>query len=341
MHVFKGHFILLLSFVSFALSHFAFAQSTNLNMVYKGMNIAGAEFNAGRENAKHFKDYIWPTNANIEQMKRLGFNTIRVPFAWERMQPSAFAALDNEQTSQLDRVVQQSHMLGIHVILDPHSYGKYKGKFLEANQLDIKTFADLWTKLATRYGKYPNVIFGLMNEPHKQTAKDWAKIAQAGVDAIRQAGATHLILVPGTIWSGMYSWQKPVGELSNAESLLNINDPINNYAYEMHQYFDKDNSGTHQECISSENILSKYERTTLWLKENNKKAFLGEFGAPENEACILALKSALDFMADNQTQWIGWAYWTAGDWMARYPYNFLSKESENVQRLKVMKNALM
>jgi endoglucanase len=335
------HNLLKIIFVFFlANSQLTFAQTTNLNMLYKGMNIAGAEFNRGRDNAKNYKDYIWPTNANLEQMKTLGFNTIRVPFAWERMQPSAFSELDKEQLSQLDRIVQQSHMLGLNVILDPHSYGQYKSKFLEANQLDIKIFADLWSKLASRYGKYPNVIFGLMNEPHAQTALDWSQLAQAGVNAIRKIGATHLILVPGTIWSGMYSWQKPVGELSNAQALLNINDPLNNYAYEMHQYFDKDNSGTHQECISSENILSKFERTTLWLKENNKKAFLGEFGVPENDVCIQALKDALDFMKNNQSQWIGWAYWTAGDWMARYPYNYLSDQNTNIQRFNVMKNAL-
>jgi len=329
MNVYKRYFILLVSF--FAFTQFSFAQSTNINMVYKGMNIAGAEFNGGRENAKHFKDYIWPTNANIEHMQTLGFNTIRVPFAWERMQPNAFAELDNEQTSQLDRVVQQSHMRGINVILDPHSYGAYKGKVLEPNQLDIKTFSDLWTKLATRYGKYPNVIFGLMNEPHKQTAQDWAQFAQVGVVAIRQTGATQLILVPGTNWSNMQNWLNSSGGLSNAQALVNISDPIDNYAYEMHQYFDQDSSGTHQECIASDKIIAKFETTTKWLKANNKKAFLGEFGAPENEPCIEALKATLEFMSNNKNQWVGWAYWTAGDWMGDYFLNITSKPNRRLQ----------
>jgi endoglucanase len=311
------------------------AQPTNINMTFKGMNIAGAEFNPNRPSAKHFKDYIWPTNKNLEDMKALGFNTVRVPFAWERMQPNSFNALNEDEAKQLDRIIQQSHLIGLNVIIDPHSYGHYKEQELKVNQIGAKMFADFWARLAKRYGKYPNVIFGLMNEPYKQTAADWAKIAQLGVDAIRNTGASQLILVPGTIWSGMHSWQNKVGELSNAEALLTINDPLENYAYEMHQYFDSDSSGTHQECIAANIVINKFEKTTNWLKQNNKKALLGEFGVPENELCIQALKASLEYMSNNKNQWIGWAYWAAGDWMANYPFNIVVNIKPNLRLIRI------
>ncbi len=314
------------------------AQTTSTAMFYKGMNIAGAEFNSDKANAKHFHDYIWPTDKNLEEMKALGFNTVRVPFAWERMQTNPLNDLNKEELAQLDRIVQKSHLIGLNVVLDPHNYGTYKGKVLETNQRDIKMFQVFWQKLAEHYRIYPNVIFGLMNEPYKQTAQDWAQLAQAGVDAIRQTGATQLILVPGTIWSNMQNWLNPAGVQSNAQALVNISDPIDNYAYEMHQYFDHDSSGTHQECIASDKIIVKFETATKWLKANNKKAFLGEFGAPENEPCIQALKASLEFMSNNKKQWVGWAYWTAGDWMGDYFLNITSKPNKRMQLInKILK----
>ncbi len=308
-------------------------------VIYKGINIAGAEFNGSRENAKHYKDYIWPSNKNLEQMKDFGFNTIRVPFRWSRMQKMNFNPLNESEAKQLDRIVQTAHILGLYVVLDPHDYGVYNKKTLKPNQLDLKTFNDFWQRLANRYLNYPNVIFGLMNEPHKQTAGEWAMIAQAGVDGIRQAGADQLILVPGTRWSGMHSWLNG-GDGSNANALLNIEDPLDNYAYEMHQYFDKDYSGMHKTCIASEKIIKKFIKTTAWLKENNKKAFLGEFGVAENANCVKALKASLGFMQANSEQWLGWTYWATGSWMARYPFNFLSNKSTGTMRLDVMSAAV-
>lgn len=319
-----------------------FAQS-KISLKYTGINIAGAEFNANRKNAKHFKDYIWPTNKNLEQMKAFGFNTIRVPFAWERMQPMNFNPLNPKETKELDRIVQKAHILGLYVILDPHSYGQYKGNVLQPNTFDLNTFSDLWSKLATRYGNYPNVIFGLMNEPNKQNAKEWAIFAQKGVDAIRNSGAEQLILVPGTRWSGMHSWLSG-GQNSNANALADIQDPINNYAYEMHQYFDLDSSGTHHgldyKCISQVQVKASFDRTTNWLKQHRKKAFLGEFGVQESESCIAAMQSALDYMHDNSSNWIGWTYWAAGDWMSNYPFSIFSNKAPTQKRKDLIKRAL-
>lgn len=319
------------------------AAVSNQSVVYEGINIAGAEFNRKRKQAKHFKDYLWPTDKNLSQMKAFGFNTVRVPFAWERMQPMNFNPLSAQEVKELDRIVHKCHMLGLNIVIDPHNYGAYKGKILKPNKLDIDTFKDFWTKLASRYGNYPNVIFGLMNEPHKQSARQWAVFAQAGIDAIRNAGAEQLILVPGTRWSGMHSWLKG-GENSNASALLNLLDPLDNYAYEMHQYFDYDSSGTHnnleQKCIKSSKIIAKFERTTKWLKSHNKKAFLGEFGAQENKSCITALRDVMEFIYANSNEWVGWTYWTASDWMVKYSYNLFGSVGSTNQRKKIIKQYL-
>jgi endoglucanase len=60
------------------------------------------------------------------------------------------------------------------------------------------SFANFWGQVATAFRDYPNIIFGLMNEPHDQTATQWIGSANAAMSAIRAAGANQMVLVPGT-----------------------------------------------------------------------------------------------------------------------------------------------
>ncbi|KAH6909107.1 endoglucanase [Coprinopsis sp. MPI-PUGE-AT-0042] len=63
------------------------------------------------------------------------------------------------------------------------------------------------------------VVFVLVNTKH-------ACASQASVNAIRATGATQLILVEGTAWTGAWSWVYS----GNAAGFLNIKDPANNFA---------------------------------------------------------------------------------------------------------------
>jgi endoglucanase len=50
-----------------------------------------------------------------------------------------------------------------------------------------------------------NVIFDINNEPHDISASAAASFNQAGINGIRASGASNLILVEGTSWSGAWS----------------------------------------------------------------------------------------------------------------------------------------
>ena len=64
----------------------------------------------------------------------------------------------------------------------------------------------MWGKLALHFTSNPDVIFGLMNEPHDQSASAWLGSANAAIAAIRNAGASQEILVPGSYWDGAWTW---------------------------------------------------------------------------------------------------------------------------------------
>lgn len=48
------------------------------------------------------------------------------------------------------------------------------------------------------------VIFDINNEPNQIPASQAAQFNQAGIDGIRASGATQLIFVEGTAWSGAW-----------------------------------------------------------------------------------------------------------------------------------------
>ena len=153
-----------------------------------GVNLAGAEFDHGT---------FWPTSQEVEYFFGKGMNTIRVPFRWERLQPTLGGGFDASQIAGLDGIVAEITSRGGWAILDPHNYARYNGQLIGSAAVTNDDFADLWTRLATRYGPNERVVFGLMNEPHSMPTEQWLSAANAAIAAIRAAGADNLVLVPG------------------------------------------------------------------------------------------------------------------------------------------------
>src|SRR5262249_53681040 len=163
----------------------------------------------------------------------------------------------------------------------------------------------------------PKVIFGLMNEPvgSTMTSATWEASAQAAINAIRAAGATNLILVPSTYWD------HPVNFVQlNANDMIKITDPANNFSYEVHQYLDYDRSGTHPDFLSVTDSVATLSGFTSWLLANNRTAFLGEIGVTSDPGALADLSAMLQYMHANPAAWSGYTYWTAGQW---YPTNYI------------------
>jgi endoglucanase len=290
---------------------------------YAGVNLAGAEFNAAKRPGTLYKDYTYPAASDFAYFAGQGMNIVRLPFLWERVQPQALGELDATQLQLIKKALAQAKANNMKLILDVHNYAKYNGVRIGSGDVSVATLADLWRRLATEFANDDAVIFGLMNEPNTLAASDWATAAQASIDAIRGAGARNLILVPGTAYTGAHNWVSGgYGITSNAQALATVNDPANNYAFELHQYLDADFSGTSDTCASATIGADKLRGVTAWLRSQGKTGFLGEFGAADNETCRQALDGMLAFIEQNRDVWLGWSYWAAGAWWkADYAYN--------------------
>ncbi len=300
----------------------ALAQKRNV-LQYAGVNLAGAEFNSSRKPGILYKDYTYAAASDYAYYASKGMNTVRLPFLWERLQPRRYAALDPQQLSLLKTAVGHAKAQGMHLVLDPHNYGRYYGEPIGSAETPVAVFADLWRRLAVEFKQEDAVIFGLMNEPYGIGAKQWATAAQAGLSAIRKAGAKNWVLVPGTAYSGAHSWNSGwYGDASNGEALLALVDPENRMAFEAHQYLDGNYSGTSAECQSAQIGAQTLQGFTDWLRRHRKVGFLGEFAAGSSKLCMDALANMLNHVHGNADVWLGWTYWAGGAWWKPdYPFN--------------------
>lgn len=315
---------------------------------FTGVNLSGAEFGQGTLPGTYGSHYTYPTTAEINYFVGKGMNTFRLPFRWERLQRSQLAALHGDgpggigELDRIDTFVNTATSQGAYVILEPHNFARYfpfgSGDFQTStngrlgNDISDAAFADFWGRVADHFKGNQRVIFNLMNEPTALDSDHWVSAANAAIAAIRAKGAKNLIQVPGTRWTGAWTWDQAGGTTngipngqSNADALLDIVDPGDNFVVEVHQYMDFDGSGSH-ESINNNNAMTGVDRVeefTEWLREHNLKGFLGEFAVPNSLIGAgvgdETIDNLLGHMEDNSDVWTGWAWWGAGPWWAGGP----------------------
>gem|GEM_PF-1368037 len=243
-----------------------------------------------------------------------GMNTFRLPFRWERLQPKRNAAFDAAEMARLTTTVNHLTASGATVLLDPHNYARYGTDLIGSAAVPAADFADLWSRLSTAFQANPRVIFGLMNEPHDMPTEQWVTAANGAIAAIRKAGASNLILVPGNGWTGASSWTQNWYGTTNATAMLNIKDPGNNFAFEAHQYLDPDGGGNSPTCVSATVGSERLAGFTAWLRANHVRGLIGEFGTGSDPTCLAALDDMLKHVEANQDVYLGWTYWAGGPW---------------------------
>jgi endoglucanase len=217
---------------------------------YTSANLAGGDFLGPKTNVrpKAGTNFVYPSQQEIVYFSARGRNVFRYPFRWETLQAKAGGSLVPEEVARLKSCVKLATGRGRVVLLDPHNSARFYGQVVGTDLL-IAQFADFWRRLAIEFANDPLVWFGLVNEPHGMPTRQWFEAAQATIDAIREAGADNMILVPGNAYSGAHSWTADWYGGSNAQAAERIKDPLGNWAIELHQYLDADSSGTKPEVV--------------------------------------------------------------------------------------------
>ena len=130
------------------------ADAANGRPLFAGVNLAGGEF--GELPGTYGTDYAYPAPADIDYFVELGFNLIRVPYRWERLQPTLGAPFVAGDQALLSAVVDYAASKGVHVVLDTHNYARRRlaadgwaaDHLIGSKQVPIGTFADFCARLA-------------------------------------------------------------------------------------------------------------------------------------------------------------------------------------------------
>jgi endoglucanase len=263
-------------------------------------------------------DYTYPTHSEIDYYAAKGMGVVRLPFLWERIQRSEFGQLDAAELGRLDDVVSYATGRGLKIEIEPHNYGYGFGALIGGAQTPNAAFADLWGKLAFHFQSNSGVIFGLMNEPHDQSASAWLGSANAAIAAIRGAGAMQEILVPGSYWDGAWTWTST----DNAAVVgAGVQDSAHNFAFEVHQYLDADGSGTHAGVVSATIGVERLTAITQWAEATGNRLFLGEVGVTTDQTSLTAFDGMLSYMQQHTGAWQGVTYWAGGPWWGNYMFS--------------------
>jgi endoglucanase len=317
------------------------APSSNLGTRFGGINLAGAEFgDEGQIPGIYDVDFSYPTNGSVDYFRRRGFNLIRLPFRWERLQPKLFAEFSSDEEKRLRTLSNYITAQGMTLVLNPCNFarrklagdGWNKDYLIGSSDVPTASFVDFWVRLASLFRDSRNAIFGLMNEPYDISAPYWLEIVNRLIAAIRKAGASNFILVPGVEYTSAHTWITAGNEL-----MYKVEDPAMNFAFEVHQYLDFDSSGTHPEVVSGTIGSERIRDFEGWAREHGFRAFLGEFGASGDSASCLALTNLCKSISESPDIWLGWAAWAAGPrWPEDYIFNLEPQNGKDRPQTKIL-----
>jgi endoglucanase len=282
---------------------------------YAGINLAGGEF--GTVPGKLWTDYTYPKPPSIDAFAGEGFNLIRLPFRWERLQPRLGGELAPEEIWQIRAVVAYAAGKGMTTVLDTHNYAKRRladdnwrtDHTIGAPTLPAEAFGDFCFRLGAAFKDQATVMFGLMNEPAGIDVRTWLNAANIGAAALRRAGAGQMLCVPGVNFTGAHSWAK-----SGNEMMSEFADPARNFVIEVHQYFDADSSGTSGRAMDARIGSRRIAAFQDWARAQRLRAFLGEFAGGGDPVSLAALDDICSTMHENADVWMGWAAWAGGTW---------------------------
>jgi len=207
-----------------------------------------------------------------------GATIVRCPLASDEKVYKGHHEDPESNENRIEWVINAAIDLGMYVIIDWHSH--------EAEKNEERAI-DFFKKMATKYGKHPNIIYEIYNEP---LAVSWDTVikpyAENVITVIRKIDPDNLIVV------GTPNWSQDVDVASE-----NPITGFKNIAYTLHFY-----AGSHKE----------------WLRVKTRKAldngiaiFVTEWGTVNadgnGEVDEASVKEWMNFMKEHNLSHCNWA----------------------------------
>lgn len=301
------------------------------------VRIAGINW-FGFETGNHVVHGLWSRDykSMIDQMRSLGYNTIRIPFSDDILKPGTvpnsidFSSGKNadlqglDSLGVLDRIVSYAGQDGLKVILDRHrpDSGGQSALWYTAAVPESTWLANL-KALAARYKGQDTVVgIDLHNEPHDpacwgcgDTATDWRLAAQRAGNAVLGINPDLLVFVEGVqTFNGVSGWWG--GNLMGVAQYpvqLNV---ANRVVYSAHDYA---TSVAQQSWFSDPafpaNMPGIWDKYWGYIfKQNIAPVWVGEFGttlqSTVDQKWLAALVSYLRPTSTYGADSFHWTFWS-------------------------------
>lgn len=314
-----------------------------LDSTNQAVRVAGVNW-FGFETSNFAPHGLWTRGYKdmMDQMKSLGFNTIRLPYSDQLFDAGSVPnGIDFSKNADLqglsgiqimDKIVDYAGQIGIRIMLDHHrsaagNSANENGLWYTSQYPESKWISN-WTMLATRYANNPTIIGAdLHNEPHGPAtwgsgdpATDWRLAAEKAGNAILAVNPNWLIVVEG-VESGPSGNNWWGGNLSNAGNFPVRLNTTGRLVYSPHEY---PQSVYNQSWFSDpsypNNMPGIWDKNWGYLfRQNIAPVLIGEFGSKLQTASDQTwANSLITYINGGVTggslpaggQGISWTYWS-------------------------------
>ena len=269
------------------------------------------------------------TQALIDKVKSLGFNTVRVPVSWGKHVSGDNYTIDSAWLARVKEVVDYCYKNDMYVILNIHHDTKSSASASGAGYYprssayssSEKFVTSVWSQVAEYFKDYDyHLIFETLNEPRLiGTGYEWwfskwnipsevkdaidciNKLNQKAVDTIRNTGSNNrgrLIMCPG------YDASIDGATVSGFKLPTDISSNKNRIALSVHAYSPYNfamNVGSGSTSTYTSSIKNELQDLFSTLKSNFRDkgipVVIGEFGSTDKNNTAERVKWATDYTA--------------------------------------------
>lgn len=237
----------------------------------------------------YLQNYV--TRADIDEIKKWGFNSIRLPFHYNLFAVNSNPPQFLDKGFQIvDSLLEWCKANQIYLILDMHAapggqsdepISDYNPAFpsLWQSAANRDLTVKIWRKIAERYRSEPWIGgYDLLNEPKWSLGATNQPLRELYIrltDTIRAVDTNHILYIEGNYFATDFNGLAPAWD--------------NNMVYSFHKYWNTNNQGSIQYLLDLRN-------------NTNRPLWLGETGENSN-----AWFTDLIELLKNQN--IGWAWW--------------------------------
>ncbi len=222
----------------------------------------------------------WPRYYNKESVKWLkedwGVDIVRAAMGIHFQQTRRTYNEHPEKAVEIiSKVVDGAIENGIYVIIDFHSH-----------HLELELAKTFFADMATKYGKYPNVIYEIYNEPIHESWEDVKAYAEEVISVIREIDPDNVILV------GNPNWDQDLHIVAD-----NQIEGVSNIMYTLHYY-----AATHGDYLRERGDYALSKGAPIFISESAGMEASGD-GPMDYEAW----QKWQDWAEERKISWITWA----------------------------------